>query len=136
MKRLLKPFKESIAYYKHKREIARRKRRLTYAIDLAEEMHILNNGTRYFVLEVDFKPGHYIVRNMNEIKAMQKNGAFSKRANYTDFLREALYYTKSECLSTVKGRHIKKETPFYALVIYWLIGVIAFMTLIVVLLKR
>jgi hypothetical protein len=56
-------------------------------------LHRQHNGRRFFVLEVDYKPGFYTVMNWQEIKAAQKGGAFSDRARQLDFLREAAYYT-------------------------------------------
>jgi len=80
-------------YYKHKFSLWLRQVRLNRAKDLAMRLHRQHNGRRFFVLEVDYKPGFYTVMNWQEIKAAQKGGAFSDRARQLDFLREAAYYT-------------------------------------------
>lgn len=83
------------SYYMLQYKAWRQSIRLEQAINIAEKLHELNNGTRYFVLEVDYKPGYYQVRSWSEIKAEQKLGRFSTRANFIDFLREAKYYTRA-----------------------------------------
>jgi hypothetical protein len=80
-------------YWKHKAVLYFSNKRLAQAIDLADEMHEHNNGKRYFVLEIDYKPGYYQVMSWDEIKAWQKVGKFSSRAKQMDFFREAKYYT-------------------------------------------
>ena len=82
-------------YYKHKFNLWLKGRRLERAKKLAMKLHEQHNGMRYFVLEVDYKPGYFQVWSGQEIKAGQKTGIFSKRANIVDFLREAAWYTPS-----------------------------------------
>ena len=109
-----------------------RTKRLAKAIFMAEKLHVQNNGARYFVLEVDYNPGHYVVRNRHEILAMQKAGMFSSRATSLDFFRESLYYTKAETLSITKGRQIKEEVNNQRTLIIYLIVTLVMLTAILI----
>ena len=96
-------------YYKHKFNLWLRQIRLNRAKDLAMRLHRQHNGRRFFVLEVDYKPGFYTVMNWQEIKAAQKGGAFSDRARQLDFLREAAYYTPAGTRLSVEKMDSKRQ---------------------------
>ena len=96
-------------YYKHKFSLWLRQVRLNRAKDLAMRLHRQHNGRRFFVLEVDYKPGFYTVMNWQEIKAAQRGGSFSDRAKQFDFLREAAYYTPAGTRLSVEKMDSKRQ---------------------------
>jgi hypothetical protein len=87
-------------YWHHRHRLWMKKVRLRRHIKIAREMYKLNQGRRLFVLEVDFIPGHYIIKTWKEIKALRRQGVFSTRAKREDFFKEAAYivpdYDKSK----------------------------------------
>ena len=102
-------------YYKHKFELWLKEKRLRRAKELAMLMHEQHNGMRFWVLELDHKPGYYQVWSWPQIKAGIKCGTFSDRATLMDFLREAAWYTPvgtKLILEKRKERNIKHYILF------------------------
>jgi len=87
--------------------LALRRFRLSRAIDIALKLHSQHNGRRYYVLEVDYMPGHFIVRTREEIKQMQVDGYFRKEATFMDFLKEAAFVTPARNIGVEGRNHLK-----------------------------
>jgi hypothetical protein len=101
--------------------LALRKFRLSRAIDIALRLHNQHNGRRYYVLEVDYKPGYFIVRTREEIKQMQVNGYFRKEAKFVDFLKEAAFVTPAKNIGVEGKNHLKIKASDIGV---WVVAVI------------
>lgn len=124
-------------YIKYRKAVRLRqsKKRLAEAIREAENVHILQNGSKVYVFEETGRKGHYLVLTSWQAQKARDIGLFSSKSKHFNLDIEACHVIPGESMSKIKNKKLYMKPDFAVVVSLWLVGTIILLAFIAVIIK-